>query len=98
MSDDLRDKLQAEIGVVPFSDLRAHAKRGGLFLVSGEVLLVDVAVAVASDDKAAVEAFLASGSLGRPTLEQLEAWESAQGAVFEVAIVQPFVLARVAEV
>lgn len=94
MTDALREKLRAEIGVVPFSDLRAHAKRGGLFLVSGEATVLDVAVAVASDDKGAVEAYLADGQLGRPSLEQLAAWESAEGAVFEVAIVQPFVLAR----
>ena len=95
MSDALREKLRAEIGVAPFGDLRAHAKRGGLFLVSRGVELLDVAVAVARDDRASVQGWLEAGTVARPTAEQLAGWESAQGAVFEVAIVQPFVLAHV---
>lgn len=96
MTQSLRDKLESEIGVVGYGDIQAHAKRGGLFLVSPETRLGDVAEALATDDKARIEAWIATGALRRPTAEELEAW-TAEGAsfLFDFSIVQPFVLARV---
>lgn len=98
MTESLREKLESEIGVVHYRDVAAHSKRGGLFLVTEETALIDVAEALATDDRAKVEAWVASGALRRPEAEELDAW-AAEGAghLFEFSIVQPFVLIRVRE-
>lgn len=93
MSDELRQRLASERARVGWRDLRAHAGRGALFLVSGDLGLIDATLAVAGDDRAAVEAWLAAGQLARPTPAQLEAWEQALDKPFDYLIAQPFVLA-----
>lgn len=77
-----------------FSMLAAHAKRDALFLVADGLELEQVARAIAADETAKVTAWLQSGELRRPSMDELGAWESEPGAGFVVVIVQPFVLAR----
>ncbi|MGD8862992.1 MAG: DUF2288 domain-containing protein [Myxococcales bacterium] len=94
MHDALRDKLQSELAQVGWRDLRQHAGRGALFLVGAGLSLLEATLAIARDDKAAVEAWLRDGSLSRPTPQQLADWESEPDKPFESLIVQPFVIAR----
>ena len=96
MSDALHDKLAAELATVPWRDLRPHAARGALFLVGEAVSVLEAAVAIARDDKRAVEAWVQGGQLARPSEAQLQAWEGDAERAFEHVIVQPFVLARAA--
>ncbi|HBQ19293.1 MAG: DUF2288 family protein [Sandaracinaceae bacterium] len=91
--DDLRQKLEAEILPASWATLTPHAERNALFLVTGETPLADVAVALARDDSAAVEGWVAGGSLRRPTLEELEAWKTSP-ITFYAVIVAPFVLCK----
>ena len=94
MTDKLRDKLQAEVAVVGYRDLRQHAGRGALFLVRGTLPLVEAAIAIAQDDQESVKAWLSLQQLLRPTEGELERWELELDKRFEYVIVQPFVLAR----
>jgi len=89
-----RDQAKLEEGPVVWRDLVAHAMRQGLFLVTGEVALLDVAEAIAADDAARVEAWIQAGALVRPSLEQLEAWDQQPEKPFRATVVQPFALAR----
>lgn len=92
--NELYDKLSEELARVGWRDLRPHAGRGVLFLWTGDASLVEVAIAVARDDRVEVEGWLESGQLSRPTERQLSDWEAALERPFEYLIVQPFVLAR----
>jgi hypothetical protein len=94
MNDDLHAKLTRDEGAVLWSDLRAHAKRQGLFVVTGELTVAEAALAIASDDAASVQAWLASGHLFRPSLEQLLAWDQDLDKPFRAVVVQPFAIAR----
>ncbi|MDH5674876.1 MAG: DUF2288 domain-containing protein [Myxococcales bacterium] len=94
MEQSLRTKLEAELAVVGWRDLRQHAARGALFLVQGELSVVEATLAVAQDDSASVQAWLKIGALVRPSSEQLAAWEGELDREFEYLIAQPFVIAR----
>jgi len=94
MSDAIRDKLAQEEGPVLWRDLRAHAKRGGLLLVAGELTLLEAATAIATDDAARVEAWLTAGHLLKPSLPALESWEEELDKPFRAVVVQPFALAQ----
>ncbi len=90
----MRDELLAKIGVVLWSDLRAHANRDALILVGGTLDLADAGVAVAQDDAPRVQRWIEEGLLTKPTAADLERWSIDSAARFDSLIVAPFVLAR----
>lgn len=92
-ADALRAKLGGEILKASWADLAPHHARGALLLPDGAVDLLDVAMAVALDDKARVADWVAGGRLGRVPEEQAEAWAE-QAPWFQAVIVQPWVLAQ----
>ena len=94
MTDELRAHLTNEVHRVDWKPLAPHAKRGGLILVDVALDLVDVAVAVATDDAARVQQWMQSASLTKPTSEQVDAWKEDAEDRFTVVIVQPYVLAQ----
>ena len=91
---ELRERLCGDLAQVGWGDLRAHAGRNALILVDDGVDLVDAAVAVASDDRGRVAAWIAEGLLSKPTREVIESWEARPTAMFRVSILQPYVLAQ----
>ena len=86
----LADKFKEEIGTVSWSWLRPHEKRKSLFLVTSELDLVEVAIAVAEDKTAQVKIWLDRGDLVHPSLEQVAKWER-EGGLFSGIIVKPYV-------
>lgn len=94
MSDDLRAQLAEQIHRVDWKPLAPHAKRGGLVMVDPQLELLEVAVAIAQDDGAQVQQWMAAQQLRRPTLTEAEVWSEETGDGFTVVIVQPYVLAQ----
>ncbi|MFW2386773.1 MAG: DUF2288 domain-containing protein [Polyangiales bacterium] len=94
MSDELRARIAREIHRVDWKPLGPHAKRGGLVLVASELDLLEVALAVARDDKTRVQGWMGAQQLSKPTEAQIESWQEEAGERFTVAIVQPYVLAQ----
>ncbi len=96
MSDEqepgLERTLRDSVGQAPWSMLEAHAKRGGLLLVSSELDLVAVAVAIAEDRSQDVARWLGDGSLTRPTETEMRQNGSNPTAEWTFVIVQPYVL------
>jgi len=72
--------------------LRAHNERGALILVEELLDLAMVGERVAADDTAAVQSWLASRLLSRPTAEQIAAWDAVPEKPFTMLVVSPFVL------
>ncbi|HMY21426.1 MAG TPA: DUF2288 family protein, partial [Polyangium sp.] len=54
--------------------------------------LVDVGVALATNDTKSVEAWIQSGKLLKPSAEDLSRWSVATNLTFMSVVVQPFVL------
>ena len=94
MTEELRKKLAAEQGGAFWSDLRAHSDRQGLFLVEPNTSLLDVAYAIACDDKATVAGWIGDQTLRRPTMAEIKQWSARLETPFEILIVQPFALAQ----
>ena len=76
-----------------WSDLEAHVERGALFVVAPDLDLVEVGVAVVSDDAAAVEGWVNSEALRRPLPAEIEAWKTGEWG-FGTLIAQHFVLVQ----
>ena len=94
VTEELREHLSNEVHRVDWKPLAAHAKRGGLVLVHPSLDLVEVAVAVATDDSARVHEWMTAQQLTKPTEAQIEGWEGDREDRFTAVIVQPYVLAQ----
>jgi len=86
------EQLKLDLAEVPWKDVRIHLQRDSIVLVADSLALLDVAVAVAEDNKPLVEGWIADGALTKPTAEQISAWESQLDKPFQMLIVQPFIL------
>lgn len=90
MSDQPRTKLEVLTG--EWTDLKPHAERGAVFLVSPDLDLNEVAIKVAQDDVESIRAWIEANSLQRPLMNQIERWDESPGRSFRFTIVQPYVL------
>jgi hypothetical protein len=87
-----QQELAAKIDVAEWFMLRAQLERGRLIVVDGLLDLSEVGFGVASDDVKAIERWLVSGLLGKPTAQQIEQWDAEKGKQFLCLIVSPYVL------
>ena len=87
-----REELAVTIDVAEWDWLRAHLERGGLILVTAGLDLSDVGMKVAADDLAAVKELVDTGSLSKPSLDQIAAWDQHRQKLFRTLIVSPYIL------
>jgi hypothetical protein len=93
MDDTLREKLRGEIMSARWPDLVYQFARGGLLLIAPTADLLEVALAVARDDRAHVEALLAQRTLWRASEEDARRHQH-ESTRFQFVIVQPWVIAQ----
>jgi hypothetical protein len=91
----VRAKLRSEVLPASWPELLYQFARGGLFVVSPDSDLLDVACALARDERSLVESMIASGALRRATDDDARAFQGTPGIRFQFVIVQPWVLAQV---
>ena len=92
----LRDRLKEGIDRVSIKPLIPHYERQALWLVSAEIELLDVGVAVANDDSERVASWIRAEKLRQPSEQEIESWlKDVLAQHFEFLIVQPFVLTKV---
>jgi len=91
---DLQQELAAKIDVADWFMLRAHLERGGLIVVDSLLELSEVGAAVAGDDVKAMERWIGSGLIGKPTAQQIELWGAEKGKRLLCLIVSPYVLVQ----
>jgi hypothetical protein len=87
----LREKLRGQLGTARWPDLKDQFVKGSLFVVCERIGLLNAAVAVAEDDKEAVEAWIESGDVYRPTEQEVTLWDKKPESLFAFIVLQPFV-------
>ena len=91
---DLRAQLAETLDEAEWEWLIPHAKRDALVLVAEQLDLIDVGVAIASDDVAIVQNWISEALIAKPSLDQLSDWNSDRTKRFNTLIVQPYVLVQ----
>ena len=86
-----KEELATKIDVADWDMLRAHLERGGLIVVDQMLDLAEAGVLIANVDVKAIERWIASGLLGKPTQPQVELWDQEKGK-FLCLIISPYVL------
>jgi hypothetical protein len=89
----LRAKLNGETAKVAWAELQRHHARGVVVCVAGELDLIDVAVAMAQDNGAAVSRWMQAGQLEKPTDDQTRDWLARDPDLWSV-VVAPWVLVQ----
>lgn len=87
-----REELARQIDQARWEWLRPHLERGALIVVDALLDLAEVGERLAVDDTNAVQAWLASRMIARPTAEQIDSWNLKPQMQFSMLVVSPFVL------
>ncbi len=87
-----QEELALQVDVAEWSWLRAHLERGGVIIVDQTLDLVEAGRTIAADDSATVTAWIESGRLAKPGVEQIAAWDAMPGKTFRTLIISPYVL------
>ncbi|NJL47175.1 MAG: DUF2288 domain-containing protein [Leptolyngbyaceae cyanobacterium SM2_5_2] len=94
MTQDLKLELADMVGPAEWRWLSPHAERGAVVLVDESLDLAEVGVAIATDNVATVNRWIAEALITKPSSLQLEIWEQTAGKRFQSLIVQPYVLVQ----
>ena len=91
--EDLRIKLNRETSKIGWHELQKFYAKGMVINVAPGADLIGVALKVSEDDKAAVEAWLADGTVSQVTDEQALKWVE-EDATHWAVVVAPWVLVQ----
>lgn len=98
MTQQLRQELATMVGPAEWHNLLPHAARDSIVVVNPDLDLVDVGVALATDNVSSVQRWISEALIAKPTVDQLKDWERDRSRQFQVLIVQPYVLIQDIEV
>ena len=88
----MRERIADTKGPVFWTDLEAHVKRDAVIIANVELDLVDVGMALATNDTQSVQGWIAAGKIKKPSVEDIARWCVAPNVTFTSVVVQPFVV------
>ncbi|MBD2201498.1 DUF2288 domain-containing protein [Calothrix sp. FACHB-1219] len=91
---DLRADLTENLDEAEWEWLIPHVKRDAVILVAQGLELLDVGVAIASDNIPQVQIWIDEQLITKPSTEQLGEWNSNPQKRFQTLIVQPYVIVQ----
>jgi hypothetical protein len=94
MMQDLRAELAELLDEAEWDWLVPHAQRDAILLIDPNLDLLDVGVAIASDNVTAVQHWIQEQQIAKPSPEQLANWNNNRTHRFQALIVQPYVLVQ----
>ncbi len=89
---EVRERLEKDLAEVDWRSLRIHTQRDALILVAAQLDLVEVATMVVTDAADEIGVWIENGQIGKPTAEQLAAWEGELEKPFRMLIAAPYIL------
>ncbi|MEA5618257.1 DUF2288 domain-containing protein [Cronbergia sp. UHCC 0137] len=89
---DLRAELTKNLDEAEWEWLIPHAQKDMVIVVADNLDLLDVGVAIASDNILSVQHWMEEQLLTKPSVVQLGEWNSHRTKRFNALIVEPYVL------
>ena len=90
MTNERAKKIKEEIFTAKWTDLSRHYALGSVYLIQGDVDLVELSIGVADDDTALIKSLLDSAKMGQIPDSMATKFQE-DNASFQCSIVQPFV-------
>ncbi len=88
----LRAEIAETLDEAEWEWLIPHVQRDVVVVVAENLDLVDVGVALATDNVSSIQHWISEQLIGKPTFAQLQVWNNDRTKRFKAAIVQPYVL------
>jgi hypothetical protein len=89
----LHARLNAETGRLGWAELQRHFARGAVIKVTAGMDLVEVAMAIAEDNREAVAIWMEAGRIARAGTDDAIAWND-RAAQFWAVVAAPWVLVQ----
>ena len=93
-NQDLKAQLTENMDEAEWDWLVPHAQRDAVIIVADQLDLLDVGVAIASDNISKVQVWIDEALLAKPSTEQLGEWNGNRTKRFNALIVEPYVLVQ----
>lgn len=94
MTQDLRRELAEMVEPASWRWLIPHTQRDAVVVVNPALDLVDVGVAIATDNVTHVQRWIGEALIAKPSPEQLSDWGEQADKQLNALIVQPYVLVQ----
>jgi hypothetical protein len=94
MTADLRAELATNLDQAEWSWLLPHVERDVVVVVTPELDLLDVGVAIANDNVLLVHRWISENMIHKPDLAQIAVWNQTPDVSFVALIVQPYILVQ----
>jgi hypothetical protein len=92
--ENLREQLAQLLDEAELEWLKPHIQKDAVILVTPDLDLLDVGVAIASDNTQSVQHWIGEQLLVKPSSEILNKWNSNPDQKFQAMIIQPYVLVK----
>jgi len=92
--ENLRAVLAESLDEAEWEWLIPHVRRDAVVVVAEQMDLLDVGVAIASDNVTSVQQWIDQQLIYKPSATQLSDWNSDRNKRFNTLIVQPYVLVQ----
>lgn len=89
---NIKIQLSEQLADIQWNDLKPHAGRDALIVVTESLNIIEVGEAIAQDNVALVQQWISQQLIYKPSAEQLMTWNNNPQQAFSTLIVQPFVL------
>jgi len=87
-----QEELAVTIDEAEWQWIKPHGERGVLITVARGLDLAEAGARIAADDTAVVGEWIAGGLIGKPTAEEIAAWDKEPTRRFAMLIVSPYIL------
>ena len=94
MTEDLRKQLSELVDEAELEWLKPHIQKDAVILVVADLDLLDVGVAIASDNTQSIEHWIGEQLMVKPSVEILSRWNANPHQRFQAMIVQPYILVQ----
>jgi hypothetical protein len=92
--DNLREQLTEILDEAELEWLKPHIQKDAVIIVDPELDLVDVGVAIASDNTQSVHHWISEQLLVKPSPQILDRWNTNPLQKFQAIIIQPYILVK----
>ena len=92
--ENLREQLSELVDEAELEWLKPHIQKDAVILVVPELDLVDVGMAIASDNTQSVQHWIGEQLLVKPSPEVLSRWNANPDRKFQAMILQPYILVK----
>jgi hypothetical protein len=92
--EDIRSKLSEILDEAELEWLKPHIQKDAVIIVDPELDLLDVGVAIASDNTQSIQHWIGEQLLVKPSQEILNRWNAHPDCKFQAIIIQPYILVK----